>query len=43
MVKRQGYFKVETGDKCHMYPLVDINISVIEVRKLVGRWLSITV
>ena len=43
MVTLKGRFKGETGEKLHMFPLVEITELVIEVRKWVGRWLEVLV
>ena len=43
MVTFKGSFKVETGNKWHMLPLVYITDSGIEVRRWVGRWIGVWV
>ena len=39
MVTLKGIFNGDMGGKCHMFPLVDVTDSYIEMSKLVVRWL----
>ena len=43
MITLKGIFKVETEEKWHMLPLVDVTGPGIEIRKWVGRWMEIMV
>ena len=43
MITLKGIFKVETEEKWHMLPLVDVIGPGIEIRKWVGRWLKLLV
>ena len=43
MVKLKGRFKGETGEKCHMVPLVEEIDSGVEVKRWVGIFLEVVV
>ena len=43
MVTMKGRPKGETGENCHMMPLVVVIGLGIEIRKWVGRWMEILV